>query len=53
MEHLLKNFEEQLRLFNDGEITSDDFFNWVCKTITLYGGKLPPKQDDVTNPPNE
>jgi hypothetical protein len=51
MEELLKNFEIILQTYNDGDLTSDEFFKWFCDQIEKYGGKLPPKKDDESIPP--
>ena len=41
MKEFLLEFEYNLNLYNEGNLTSEDFFKWICNKIIEYGGKLP------------
>lgn len=42
MNEFLLHFQQLLQLYNEGNLTSDDFFKWICDQVEKYGGKLPP-----------
>lgn len=45
------HFEELLLLYDEGNLTDDDFFKWILDQIIKYGGKLPPIEpvDDINS----
>jgi hypothetical protein len=51
MKEFQLHFEQLLMLYDEGNLTKEDFFKWMCDQVIKYGGKLPPIEpvDDINS----
>jgi len=47
MKEFFSHFEKLLELYNEDNLTKEDFFKWFCDQIIKYGGKLPETEPDI------